>query len=92
MARNYSEEEKQKLLDKYKVSGKSKTTYARENGIPEGTFRAWIKEEQYGMFGTIELSQQEQQSQKVIVKSTIFYNENIRIGKRSIKNSPNCNI
>lgn len=35
MARNYSEEEKQKLLDKYKVSGKSKTTYARENGIPE---------------------------------------------------------
>lgn len=26
MARNYSEEEKQKLLDKYNVSGKSKTT------------------------------------------------------------------
>ena len=25
MARNYSEEEKQKLLDKYKVSGKSKS-------------------------------------------------------------------
>ena len=50
MARNYSEEEKQKLLDKYKVSGKSKTTYARENVIPEATFRAWVKEEQYGMF------------------------------------------
>ena len=53
MAGNYSEEEKQKLLDKYKVSGKSKTTYARENGIPEATFRAWVKEEQYEMFGTI---------------------------------------
>ena len=26
-----------KLLDKYKVSGKSKTTYARENGRPEAT-------------------------------------------------------
>ena len=51
MARNYSEDEKQEYLDKYKVSGKSKTTYARENGIPEATFRAWIKEEQYGMFG-----------------------------------------
>ena len=51
MARNYSEEEKQKYLDKYKVSGKSKTTYARENRIQEATFRAWIKEEQYAMFG-----------------------------------------
>ena len=44
MARNYSEEEKQVYLDKYKVSGKSKTTYAREHGIPEATLRAWIKE------------------------------------------------
>ena len=79
MARNYSEEEKQKLLDKYKVSGKSKTTYARENGIPEATFRAWVKEEQYGMFGAIEINQQESISQKALVKSTIFCNDNIRI-------------
>ena len=77
MARNYSEEEKQKLLDKYKVSGKSKTAYARENGIPEATFRAWVKEEQYGMFGAIEINQQELISQKTIVKSTIFCNDNI---------------
>ena len=77
MARNYSEEEKQKLLVKYKVSGKSKTTYARENGIPEATFRAWVKEEQYGMFGAIEINQQELISQKTIVKSTIFCNDNI---------------
>ena len=36
MARNYSKEEKREYLDRFKVSGKSKTIYARENGIPEG--------------------------------------------------------
>lgn len=79
MARNYSEEEKREYLDRFKVSGKSKTTYARENGIPEATFRAWVKEEQYGMFGALEINQQEQVSQKQLVKSIIFCNENIRI-------------
>ena len=79
MARNYSEEEKREYLDRFKVSGKSKTIYARENGIPEATFRAWIKEQQYGMFGAVEINQQEQASQKQLVKSIIFCNENIRI-------------
>ena len=77
MARNYSEKEKREYLDRFKVSGKSKTIYARENGIPEATFRAWIKEQQYGMFGAIEINQQESISQKTIVKSTIFCNDNI---------------
>ena len=79
MARNYSEKEKIEYLDRFKVSGKSKTIYARENGIPEATFRAWIKEQQYGMFGAVEINQQEQASQKQLVKSIIFCNENIRI-------------
>lgn len=79
MARNYSEKEKREYLDRFKVSGKSKTIYARENGIPEATFRAWIKEQQYGMFGAVEINQQEQASQKQLVKSIIFCNENIRI-------------
>ena len=35
MARIYSDEEKRLHLDKYKVSGKCKTEYARENDIPE---------------------------------------------------------
>ena len=64
MARNYSEEEKREYLDRYKVSGQSKTTYARENGIPEATFRTWAKEEQYGMFGALEINQQEQVTPK----------------------------
>ena len=75
---------------------KVKTTYARENGIPEATFMAWVKEEQYGMFGTIEINQQELISQKTIVKSTIFCNDNIWIERRVsdclLKNAPNCNI
>ncbi len=36
MAKVYSDEEKQALLDQHKVSGKSRTEFARENGIPEG--------------------------------------------------------
>ena len=75
---------------------KVKTTYARENGIPEATFMAWVKEEQYGMFGTIQINQQELISQKTIVKSTIFCNDNIWIERRVsdclLKNAPNCNI
>ena len=56
MSRNYSEEEKQELQDKFKVSGKSKTEYARENGIPEATFRAWVKEEIYSNYGVLDVS------------------------------------
>lgn len=60
MPRKYSEEEKQELLDKFKVSGKSKTEYARENGIPEATFRAWVKEETYANYGVLDISISEQ--------------------------------
>ena len=52
---------------------KVKTTYARENGIPEATFRAWVKEEQYGMFGAIEINQQESISQKTIFRRNTEY-------------------
>ena len=37
MAKKYSEEEKRKYLDAFRVSGKTKTAYARENNIPEAT-------------------------------------------------------
>lgn len=38
MARIYSDEEERLHLDQYKVSGKSKTEYARCNDIPDATF------------------------------------------------------
>ena len=83
MARNYSDEEKRVHLDKYKVSGKSKTGYARENDIPEATFRAWVKEENYSDFGIIETGTNEDDKVVTkIIRPIIFANENIRIELR----------
>ena len=83
MARIYSEEEKRQHLDQYRVSGKSKTEYARSKDIPEATFRAWVKEEAYSNFGLLETEATENDGNTVkIVKPTIFANENIRIELR----------
>ena len=79
MARVYSDEEKRIHLDQYKVSGKCKIEYARENDIPEATFRAWIKEENYSDFGILETNSSETERVTKIVRSTIFANETIRI-------------
>ena len=40
MSKVYEEEEKRMYLDAFNVSGKTKTAFARENNIPEATFRA----------------------------------------------------
>ena len=84
MPRMYSEEEKQSHLDKFRVSGKSKTLYARENDIPEATFRAWVKDEQYAMYGALEWGQisETTNTNPNIVRPVIFCNENIRIELR----------
>lgn len=79
MARIYSDEEKRLHLDQYKVSGKCKTEYARDNDIPEATFRSWIKEENYSDFGILETGSSETEKVTKIVRSTIFANETIRI-------------
>lgn len=83
MARIYSDEEKRLHLDQYKVSGKSKTEYARSNDIPEATFRAWVKEENYSDFGMIETEiNDDGKAVTRIIKPVIFANENIRIELR----------
>ncbi len=83
MSKVYSEDEKQEYLDKFKVSGKNKTLFARENNIPEATFRSWIKEEKYAMYGAIDLTQQAEPSSFVnAVKPIIFCNDKIRIELR----------
>jgi transposase-like protein len=43
--KNYSIEEKLKIIDKVR-SGVSKASINRECGIPEGTIRGWMKEEE----------------------------------------------
>ena len=82
MSRIYSDEEKRLHLDQYKVSGKCKTEYARENDIPEATFRSWIKEENYSDFGILEASSSEPEKIVKIAKPILFANENIRIELR----------
>ena len=81
MSKIYEEEEKRMYLDAFSVSGKSKTAFARENNIPEATFRAWIKEDEYLTFGAIQLNNSEQ-PMKSRKQSTIFSCENIRIELR----------
>lgn len=78
MAKNYSEEEKRKYLDAFRVSGKTKTAYARENNIPEATFRAWTKDEEYQTFGAIRINN-EAAPIPTKKQSTIFSSEDIRI-------------
>lgn len=82
MARIYSDEEKRTHLDQYRVSGKCKTEYARENDIPEATFRAWTKEENYSNYGMLELDDEGSEKIVKLVKPTIFANEAIRIELR----------
>ena len=82
MGRVYSEEEKRLHLDQYKVSGMLKAEYARENDIPETTFRGWVKEENEADFGTVEINGSESEKAVRIAKPTIFTNETIRIELR----------
>lgn len=82
MARVYSEEEKKAHLDQYRVSGKCKTEYARENNIPETTFRTWIKEENNSNYGMLELDDDGTEKIAKTIKPTIFANETIRIELR----------
>ena len=42
--RDRLKEEKQKLCDQWKVSGKSKTQFCKEIGLPLGTFAHWCKQ------------------------------------------------
>jgi len=69
-------------LYQYMISGKCKTEYARENDIPEATFRAWIKEDNYSDFGILETNSSGSEKITKIVKPIIFVNEHIRIELR----------
>lgn len=82
MPSKYSDFEKQSYLTAYKISGKSKTQYARENNIPEATFRAWVKEENSELFGAIDLNTEAISNPvqiKESKKTTRFFCENIKI-------------
>ena len=53
--RTYSNEEKNTYVEEFKASGLKQTTFAREKGIPDATFRGWLKLERQQSFGEISL-------------------------------------
>ena len=82
------EEEKRMYLDAFNVSGKTKTAFARENNIPETTFRAWIKEDEYLTFGAIQLNNNSQaniRNIKIICKCKKFPKNYCKIKRYIVK-------
>ena len=77
--RSYSEEEKMAYVEEYKKSDQLSTVYARENGIPESTFRAWLKEDRNLTFGAIEIKSSSGINSKAYKSATVFASEDIRI-------------
>ena len=75
MSKVYEEEEKRMYIEAFKARGKKRTAFARENNIPEATFRSWVKEEEHQKFGAIVLNE----DRIKIKQSTIFVCEDIKI-------------
>ena len=57
--RIYSQEEKEKYVEEFNNSNENQTTFARTRGIPEATFRGWLKYQNHGDidFGSISLDE-----------------------------------
>jgi len=51
----YSREEKAKLLEGWRESGKSISAYAKEKGLVRWTFTKWLKAEREGKSGFVEV-------------------------------------
>ena len=83
MANIYSDEEKQKHLDQYRTSGKTKTEYARDNSIPEATFRAWVKDEMIATYGVLDFNSREPLVNTKVPRPMIFSDDYIRIELRN---------
>jgi len=52
---NYSKEEKAKLLEGWKRSGKSISAYVKEKGLVRWTFTKWLKAERDSKFRFVEV-------------------------------------
>ena len=84
--RIYDEEEKREYVQEFIDSGKSSYSFANEKGIPQTTFKGWIRQYNDAMFGKIELRETREAKeasstpiQRPIKNTTIFSCENIRI-------------
>lgn len=81
--RVYDEEEKREYVQEFIDSGKSIYSFAKEKGIPQTTFKGWIRQYNDAMFGKIDLRETREANttpiQRPIKNTTIFSCENIRI-------------
>lgn len=78
LGRKYSNEEKKAIIEEFKSSGIKQTIFAREKGIPEATFRGWLKLEKEKAFGEIDLGQ------AVNINASSTFNPDQSIGKTII--------
>ena len=53
---HYSKEEKAKLLEGWKASGKSICAYVKENGLVRWTFTKWLKADRKGKASFVEVT------------------------------------
>ena len=79
MIRSYSEDEKMAYVEEFKNSELGVTTFARQNGIPESTFRGWLKDISDLSFGMINLKPTPSAVPKITKNIMVFANETIRI-------------
>ena len=81
--RIYDEEEKREYVQEFIDRGKSIYSFANEKGIPQTTFKGWIRQYNDAMFGKIDLRETREANttpiQRPIKNTTIFSCENIRI-------------
>lgn len=80
--RKYSNEEKKAYVEEFRASGIKQTIFAREKGIPNATFRGWLKLEKSETFGEIDLRQIEDRNANSIfnpnlsIEKTIIFKQN----------------
>ena len=84
--KEYSKEEKIAYVENFKESGMTIAAYAREKGIPETTFRGWLRLDKAMAFGEIDLKPQFNETANTpsrpsqpIRKTMIFAKDDIRI-------------
>lgn len=77
--RKYSEEEKASYVEEFSRCDVSKASFAKEHGIPESTFRGWLKADEDISFGRIEIEPLNTGVSVYDKDTIVFINENIKI-------------
>ena len=77
--RKYSEEEKTSYVEEFNRRDQSRAGFAKEHGIPESTFRGWLKADEDITFGRIEIEPLNIGVSAYDKDIIVFIHENIKI-------------